>query len=1291
MPECEHCGHRTEAKVNFCVKCGTPSTPQSEPNTEAALPEPDPEDIHQTVTPTNECLNCGHENPQENNFCINCGNDINISEPTPDYAATPNNDSLAETLSELKHIEFSLSQVTNPDELLSRQFVSRLELRKANLFENLKTVIESQVSEKTESSLRYFFDQVLAVSQDQGKSASESDLYSNAISLGMTISGPESASPSEVLSASHIPVNEASPVQSFIDPEVSTSSPNLASAGHINEGAHLGTQKSYFNWAGLWTTLYSENAMSSFLGFGILLITISSLVLLVNYWPNEDMRLVLMVLAFVQMAAFIGVGHLVKEQIGLHFSGLALITIGSVWSLFAAGIIAYLLFDPISTEPKIPGVGLEINLSPVAWLVVSGIGTPVWGILAYKYRGYVLTHGFIALGGITIFLAVASFGQNWQIWKWAISPLSAYALALLYLRSYLDKSGGKSLRHPLVWSSFFIGLLPLIILGISYWENPNQNNGPLALCFLVTALSSLDAVRHTALRWLEHFSALLFPLAIVLAVTEYDIKAETYLPLILVSISLLYVLVGDRIRLSTPTLVEENWPILKPWFGISILLILSVTLIDSAPMWSKTTSMMVATILTAALAQMWKKSPFQWLPIIPLTLTMVYALNLIPGQISDLISLERLCSAEHEAYVSDCLEIPLRPALMSFFAVISLIFIWFAKTRVVFSYPLTLWSLAFILISAWWGLVYSSPGISIDFVSPAFMLVAVPLICSLSIIFILTSAPWFLEMWNSAKAQVNNYLITQLSKTEFCTNCDQDLEKSRTAAPTDEDIYCTNCGYRNRLVKQNDHEGWEQTFVNSALSIGFLKNASLFLMLIVIPLWSVAILGYIIQLPQTFPAYATTVWWVFTAIYTVGLAKYRKPIWLYSGTITIHLALNTLINLPTLGLDINQIGLIISVSSILYLGIIGICYKYQEWRHDYPLKAKQYIFLPLLAGAAIEGIIGLILSGWDDWGNWEGLTVTIIYTVISIAVAQISKYRLAPYATMGLVLIINIFIVGLIGGTWPTRAIGWALQGLAFWWIAKAIVFISKGGFRYDFSLWINPLENSSTRTALFAGAFAFITLAAKILEIGTFDPDLIVPTSVIAILGLLYLGKAITEKNVLSGYLAAAALLFSWYVQLIERDLSQIEIQLYTIPAGLYLLALGYLENRRKILDHKLALASNVLGVIVLSGSAFVQSIITSNGMELVFVLLGGFEGMMLTIWGIFSKSKISFAAGILTFVINIFYQATSLLSETNGAIIGIISGLFIIVLVIIIERTKSHLVSKGQKFKDYVNDWDW
>jgi len=1249
---------------------------------ESEISEPKEESLQETFGQGNVCESCGHQNSHENNYCTSCGKDLNIVSEVPSKdEINTENASLEKTLLELEHLRFSLSQIENPKDLLSRQFVSRLELRKAILLENLERIIESQPVEKKESSLRYFFDQVVAVSRDQGNETSESDLYSIAASLGMDMPGSEARTQLEVFSKSTAAKDDVS--------KFHTSS-NVVSSGQIADVHYSNERKGYFSWTGLWTTLYSENAMSSFLGFGILLITISSLVLLVNYWSNEDMRLVLMGLAFVQMAAFIGAGHLVKEQVGLHFSGLALITIGSVWSLFAAGIITYLLFDPLGTEPKIPGIGLEINLSPIAWLVVSGIGTPVWGILAYKYRGYVLAHGFIALSGITIFLAIASFGQNWQIWKWAVSPLSIYALALLYLRESIDTSDRRSLKHPLVWSSFFIGLLPLIILGLSYLENPNQHNGPLALCFLITALSSLDAIRHTGLRWLEHFSALILPLAIVLAVPEFNIKAETYIPLILISISLIYGLVGTRIRLSPPTRVEENWPILKPWFAISFILIFAIPLIESAAIWSKTVSMLIATILTATLAQMWKRPPLPWLPIIPLTLTMAYTINLMPGQISDLFSVQGMCSPDSGIYPLDCLQIPLAPAIMSLFGFISLVFLWFAKTKTVSSHPITLWSITFTLISALWALLYSSPGISLTFISPAVLMVAVIVICSLSIIVVLTLTPWFQEMWTSAKVEINNYLITRPSEPEFCFNCDNPLEDS-VHVPVGEDIFCTNCGHKNQLATHTDGENWQQKFVNAALSIKFLRSVSLFLILIILPIWTIAILGYVVQISQTFHAYATTVWWGFTAIYTFGLAKYKKPIWLYSGSIAIHLALITLISLPTLELSTNQIGLIVSISSLFYLGIIGVCYKYQEWSHDYSPKTKQYIFLPLLVSAGIDGIVGLILSGWNDWGNWEGLTVTIIYLAISITVAQISKYRFVPYATMGLVLTFNIFVVGLIGGSWPARATGWALQGLAFWWIAKGIVFISKDGIKYDLSLWVNPLENSSTRTAIFAGAFAFITLAAKILGIGTFDADLIVPTSVIAILGFLYLGKAITERNVLSGYLAAAALLFSWYIQLIERDLSQIEIQLYTIPAGLYLLSLGYLENRRKILTYKLAMACNILGVIILGGSAFIQSIIASNGTELIFVLLAGFEGMLLTIWGIFSKSKISFTAGVLTFVINIFYQATSLLSGTDGAIIGIISGLFIITLVIIIERAKNHLIARGQKFLVFVNDWDW
>ena len=137
MPVCENCGYRTDREVKFCVKCGSAFSQNDLPDTDVELSGLGTEDPSQTETPKNQCLNCGHENPQENNFCINCGKDLDTPDRTPDYDATPSNDSLEETLSELKHIEFSLSQVTNLDDLLSRQFFSRLELRKVTLLENL--------------------------------------------------------------------------------------------------------------------------------------------------------------------------------------------------------------------------------------------------------------------------------------------------------------------------------------------------------------------------------------------------------------------------------------------------------------------------------------------------------------------------------------------------------------------------------------------------------------------------------------------------------------------------------------------------------------------------------------------------------------------------------------------------------------------------------------------------------------------------------------------------------------------------------------------------------------------------------------------------------------------------------------------------------------------------------------------------------------------------------------------------------------------------------------------------
>ena len=108
------------------------------------------------------------------------------------------------------------------------------------------------------------------------------------------------------------------------------------------------TSEAGIDWSGIWRTLFSENSMASILGFGILLITVGLLVVLIDQWQNEESRTWLVFLALAQTAAFIFIGHMVKERLKLYLSGLAFLSLGGVWAIYTAGIISYLLFDPVT-------------------------------------------------------------------------------------------------------------------------------------------------------------------------------------------------------------------------------------------------------------------------------------------------------------------------------------------------------------------------------------------------------------------------------------------------------------------------------------------------------------------------------------------------------------------------------------------------------------------------------------------------------------------------------------------------------------------------------------------------------------------------------------------------------------------------------------------------------------------------------------------------------------------------------------------------------------------------------
>ena len=456
--------------------------------------------------------------------------------------------------------------------------------------------------------------------------------------------------------------------------------------------------------------------------------------------------------------------------------------------------------------------------------------------------------------------------------------------------------------------------------------------------------------------------------------------------------------------------------------------------------------------------------------------------------------------------------------------------------------------------------------------------------------------------------------------------------------------------------------------------------------MLLIPIWIISVLRFVFEIQSWLPFFVPVVWWIGSTGFGLAVIRGQNRIWLYLCSVAMHAAVYTTLTYSGFEISTNVAGLLLSAFAVFYALFISLCFQNELNSNNRNYRSLLPIYVPVGVAVLFDALLSIVLSGWKTWDTWEGLTVCVVYAILSILVATISKSRFIPYLTMGLIFLVNIFAIGIVGGTWGTRAVGWATQGFVFWWLAIGIRKFLTFRTEPHLAIWINPLNNSAHRTALFAAGFTFLSFLFEFQGSGA---NLLAPTSVISILGLLYLGKAIKERNLTNGYIAGISLLISWYIQVLGRDLSG--IQYYTIPAGLYLLTLAFFEVRRSNAKPNLSTAANILGVLILGCSSFLQSSLYSQENVLFFVLLTGIEGVLLTLWGLFAKFKTVFIGGILTFILNILYQVAFLLSDLNGALVALGVGVLIILTVVVIERTKTRLISKSNEWTDALESWHW
>lgn len=167
----------------------------------------------------------------------------------------------------------------------------------------------------------------------------------------------------------------------------------------------------------------------------------------------------------------------------------------------------------------------------------------------------------------------------------------------------------------------------------------------------------------------------------------------------------------------------------------------------------------------------------------------------------------------------------------------------------------------------------------------------------------------------------------------------------------------------------------------------------------------------------------------------------------------------------------------------------------------------------------------------------------------------------------------------------------------------------------------------------------------------------------VLALLGLLYMAAAVCHRWLRLGYVAVGMLLSAWMLQAFYVQ-QWANVQWYAIPAGLYLLTIGYLEWQRG--NKTLARWIDYAAMILILGSLFWQTMLFGWG----YALGLGLEGFGNLWWGSARRLRRFFYAGIVAVVLAAVGQLINSLQSINQWIVFGSIGLLLVVLAIIIER---------------------
>jgi hypothetical protein len=413
-------------------------------------------------------------------------------------------------------------------------------------------------------------------------------------------------------------------------------------------------------------------------------------------------------------------------------------------------------------------------------------------------------------------------------------------------------------------------------------------------------------------------------------------------------------------------------------------------------------------------------------------------------------------------------------------------------------------------------------------------------------------------------------------------------------------------------------------------------------------------------------------------VYAWGIYRFRLRIWLLAAASAAHLAM------------------------VFYLDWRGWSGSPEFWPRFLPMTAAT-----ALAGLALEKRLGegsplntkRMLAGWS-----RPLYALLLWDMITTQMGS-----LGSGAGSALVSLAHAVLLGLLASAWvsPTLpyssaalgalALGQWLSageapphsyplayarlalgyGLAGYGLALGLRWFQRLGWPGWLDIWQRALQLSSLAISLGALGLAaligvdLVTWTARAILGFPIRSIVDIPTAqmivgVLSLVGLLYVAAAAVYRRMRLGYLAvgmllAAWLVFAFYIQAWEGPR---QVQWYALPAGLYLMGIGYLEWRRG--NRGLARWLDYAAMLLLLGSLFWQTL--AFGWRYALAL--GAEGFSAFWWGSARRLRRFFYAGVTGVILATLGQLLNALQAINQWITFGIIGLLLVSIAILVER---------------------